>query len=121
MSHEEAVIAMVDSNIHREQLLPSEKAFAYKMKLEAIKRQGERNDLTSTQVAQKLSSEKVAEQDNTSKDTVRRYVRLTKLVKPVDERRIAITPAERLSYLTEHEQLCVAELIGDLECTPSLS
>ena len=125
MSHEEAVIAMVDSNLHREQLLPSEKAFAYKMKLEAIKRQGERNDLTSTQVAQKLASEVIAEQDNTSKDTVRRYVRLTKLVKPlldmVDEGRIAITPAERLSYLTEHEQLCVAELIEDLECTPSLS
>ena len=125
MSREDDVIAMVDSNLHREQLLPSEKAFAYKMKLEAIKRQGERNDLTSTQVAQKLASEVIAEQDNTSKDTVRRYVRLTKLVKPlldmVDEGRIAITPAERLSYLTESEQLSVAELIGDLECTPSLS
>lgn len=125
MSREEATIAMVDSNLHREQILPSERAFAYKMKLDAIKRQGERTDLTSMQVAQKLSSEVIAEKGNTSKDTVRRYIRLTKLVKPlldmVDEGKISITPAERLSYLTEHEQLCVADLIEDMECTPSLS
>ena len=105
LTDEEAILTMVDSNLHRERLLPSEKAFAYKMKLDALKRQGKRTDLTSAQVAPKLSTEIIAEQENTSKDTIKRYIRLTKLIKPlldmVDVCKIALTPAEKLSYLTE--------------------
>ena len=116
---------MVDSNLHRERLLPSEKAFAYKMKLDALKHQGARKDLTSEQVAPKLSAEIIAEQEKTSKDTVKRYIRLTKLVKPlldmVDEGKIALTPAENLSYLTEEEQQSLYELMQDNEVSPSLS
>ena len=111
--------------IVRERLLPSEKAFAYKMKLDALKRQGARTDLTSAQVAPKLSTEIIAEQENTSKDTIKRYIRLTKLIKPlldmVDEGKIALTPAEKLSYLTEEEQTELVKQIGELEATPSLS
>ena len=125
LDDDEAILAMVDSNLHREQLLPSEKAFAYKMKFEALKRQGARSDLTSEQVAPKLSTEIIAEQENTSKDTIKRYIRLTKLIKPlldlVDEGKIALTPAEKLSYLKEEEQRALAELIQDYEATPSLS
>ena len=125
LDDDEAILAMVDSNLHREQLLPSEKAFAYKMKFDALKRQGARSDLTSEQVAPKLSTEIIAEQENTSKDTVKRYIRLTKLIKPlldlVDEGKIALTPAEKLSYLKEEEQRALAELIQDYEATPSLS
>lgn len=125
MSDEEAIIAMVDSNLQRERILPSEHAMAYKMKLGAMKRQGARHDLTSEQVTPKLSTEIIAEQENTSKDTVKRYIRLTKLVKPlldlVDVGRIGLTPAEKLSYLKEEEQLALAELIQDYEVTPSLS
>lgn len=125
LDDDEAILAMVDSNLHREQLLPSEKAFAYKMKFDALKRQGARSDLTSEQVAPKLSTEIIAEQENTSKDTIKRYIRLTKLIKPlldlVDEGKIALTPAEKLSYLKEKEQRALAELIQDYEATPSLS
>ena len=125
LDDDEAILAMVDSNLHREQLLPSEKAFAYKMKFDALKRQGARSDLTSEQVAPKLSTEIIAEQENTSKDTIKRYIRLTKLIKPlldlVDEGKIALTPAEKLSFLKEEEQLALAELIQDYEATPSLS
>ena len=125
LDDDEAILAMVDSNLHREQLLPSEKAFAYKMKFDALKRQGARSDLISEQVAPKLSTEIIAEQENTSKDTIKRYIRLTKLIKPlldlVDEGRIALTPAEKLSYLKEEEQRALAELIQDYEATPSLS
>lgn len=126
MTQEEATILMVDSNLHRERLLPSEKAFAYKMKLDALKRQGKRNDLTSEQVAPKLATEVIAEQENTSKDTIKRYIRLTNLIKPlfdlVDQDKIAFTPAEKLSYLKKEEQQAVAEWIEDNEgITPSLS
>ena len=125
LDDDEAILAMVDSNLHREQLLPSEKAFAYKMKFDVLKRQGARSDLTSEQVAPKLSTEIIAEQENTSKDTIKRYIRLTKLIKPlldlVDEGKIALTPAEKLSYLKEEEQRALAELIQDYEATPSLS
>ena len=125
LDDDEAVLTMVDSNLHRERLLPSEKAFAYKMKLDALKHQGARKDLTSEQIAPKLSAEIIAEQENTSKDTVKRYIRLTKLVKPlldmVDEGKIALTPAEKLSYLTEEEQTELVKQINELEATPSLS
>ncbi len=125
LTDEEAILTMVDSNLHRERLLPSEKAFAYKMKLDALKRQGARTDLTSEQVAPKLSTEIIAEQENTSKDTIKRYIRLTKLIKPlldmVDEGKIALTPAEKLSYLTEEEQTELVKQISELEATPSLS
>ena len=125
LTDEEAILTMVDSNLHRERLLPSEKAFAYKIKLDALKRQGKRTDLTSEQVAPKLSTEIIAEQENTSKDTIKRYIRLTKLIKPlldmVDEGKIALTPAEKLSYLTEEEQTELVKQISELEATPSLS
>ncbi len=125
LDDDEAILAMVDSNLHREQLLPSEKAFAYKMKFDALKRQGARSDLTSEQVAPKLSTEIIAEQENTSKDTIKRYIRLTKLIKPlldlVDEGKIALTPAEKISFLKEEEQRALADLIQDYEATPSLS
>ena len=125
LTDEEAILTMVDANLQRERILPSEKAFAYKMKFDALKRQGARSDLTSEQVAPRLSTEIIAEQENTSKDTIKRYVRLTKLIKPlldlVDEGKIALTPAEKLSYLKEEEQRALAELIQDYEATPSLS
>ena len=125
MTDEEAIIAMVDSNLQRERILPSERAMAYKMKFDALKRQGARSDLTTEPIAQKLSAAIIAEQENTSKDTVKRYIRLTKLVKPlldfVDEGKIALTPAEKLSYLKEEEQLALAELIEDYGATPSLA
>ena len=125
LTDEEAILTMVDSNLHRERLLPSEKAFAYKMKLDALKRQGKRTDLTSAQVAPKLATEIIEEQENTSKDTIKRYIRLTKLIKPlldmVDEGKIALTPAEKLSYLTEEEQTELVKQISELEATPSLS
>lgn len=125
LTDDEAILAMVDSNLHRDKLLPSERAFAYKMKFDVLKRQGARSDLTSEQVAPKLSAEIIAEQENTSKDTVKRYIRLTKLIKPlldlVDEGKIALTPAEKLSYLNEEEQYALVEMIQDYKATPSLS
>ncbi len=109
MTDDEAVILMVDSNLQRENLLPSEKAFAYKMKLEAMKRQGMRTDLTSPQLAAKLrTDDEIAKHAGISGDTVRRYIRLTNLVPPllqmVDDGRIAFSPAVELSYLARDEQ-----------------
>lgn len=125
VSRDEAVIMVVDSNLHREHLLPSEKAFAYKLKAEALKHQGQRNDLTSEQLAPKLSTELITEQEVTSKDTVKRYIRLTKLIpdilKMVDEQRIAFSVGVELSYLTEYEQQDLFEAIELEEKTPSLS
>lgn len=126
MSDDEAVILMVDSNLQWENLLPSEKAFAYKMKLEAMKRQGQRTDLTSPQVAAKLrTDDEIAKQAGISGDTVRRYIRLTNLVPPllqmVDDGRIAFSPAVELSYLTRDEQAELWDLIGREDATPSLS
>ena len=122
MSDDEAVILMVDSNLQRENLLPSEKAFAYKMKLEAMKHQGK---ATSGQVVQKLSVERVADEANENYKTVQRYIRLTNLVPPllqmVDDGRIAFSPAVELSYLTKEEQAELWDLIGQKDATPSLS
>ena len=120
-----STIIMVDSNIQRENLLPSERAFAYKMKLEAIKHQGSRGDLTSAQVAQKLSVEKVGEDAGVSKDQVRRYIRLTELspelLEMVDNKKIAFNPAVELSYLTKEEQTLLLDEMKKQESTPSLS
>ena len=120
-----ATIIMVESNLQRENILPSERAKAYKMKLDAIKRQGARHDLTSTQLAQKLSVEKVAEEAGTSKDQIRRYIRLTELdpelQKMVDEGKIAMTPAVEISYLKPDEQKLLIETIDSEQATPSLS
>lgn len=120
-----ATIIMVDSNLQRDSILPSERAKAYKMKLDAIKRQGARHDLTSTQVAQKLSVEKVAEEAGTSKDHVRRYIRLNELQpelqKMVDDGKIGMTPAVELSYLKPHEQRLLIKTIDSEQATPSLS
>ena len=125
VSRDEAAIMVVDSNLHREHLLPSEKAFAYKLKAEALKHQGQRNDLTSEQLAPKLSTELIAEQEGTSKDTIKRYIRLTKLIsdilKMVDEQRIAFSVGVELSYLTEYEQQDLFEAIELEDKTPSLS
>ena len=122
MTDDEAVILMVDSNLQRENLLPSEKAFAYKMKLEAMKHQGK---ATSGQVVQKLSVERVADEANENYKTVQRYIRLTNLVPPllqmVDDGRIAFSPAVELSYLTKEEQAELWDLIGQEDATPSLS
>ena len=125
MSDDAAVILMVDSNLQREHILPSERAFAYKMKLDAIKNQGARSDLTSTQVAQKLSVEKVGDDAGVSKDTIRRFIRLTNLVPElldmVDEKKIAFNPAVELSYLDEGQQRAFLEAMNDTQNAPSLS
>ena len=125
LTDDEAVILMVDSNLQREEILPSERAMAYKMKLEALKHQGARTDLTSAQVAAKLSTALIGEQDNVSKDTVKRYIRLTeldpKLQQMVDEKKIALTPAVELSYLKPEEQSLLLDTIDSEQATPSLS
>lgn len=126
VSRDEAAIMVVDSNLHREHLLPSEKAFAYKMKLEAMSRQGYRSDLTSNQVGRKLeTADIIAEQTVESKTQIRRYIRLTKLIpdilKMVDEQRIAFSVGVELSYLTEYEQQDLFEAIELDDKTPSLS
>ena len=125
MTDDEAVVLMVDSNIQRENLLPSEKAFAYKMKLEAMKRQGKRTDLTSVQVAPKLSTELIGDKEGISKDTVKRFIRLTELLpelmQMVDDKRIAFSPAVELSYLKPDEQKDLLSMIQAQDCTPSLS
>lgn len=123
MSDDEAVILMVDSNIQRENLLPSEKAFAYKMKLDALKHQGR---ATSPQLAAKLrADDEIGNSMGVSGDTIRRYIRLTNLAKPildlVDARRIAFSPAVDLSYLTKQEQAALWELMQSEDCTLSLS
>lgn len=126
VSRDEAAIMVVDSNLHREHLLPSEKAFAYKMKLEAMSRQGYRSDLTSNQVGRKVeTADIIAEQTVESKTQIRRYIRLTKLIpdilKMVDEQRIAFSVGVELSYLTEYEQQDLFEAIELEDKTPSLS
>ena len=125
MSDDAAVILMVDSNLQREHILPSERAFAYKMKLDAIKNQGARSDLTSTQVAQKLSVEKVGDDAGVSKDTIRRFIRLTNLIPElldmVDEKKIAFNPAVELSYLDTNQQRDFLEAMNDTQNAPSLS
>lgn len=122
MDRDAAIIALVDSNLHREHLLPSEKAFAYKMKMEAESRQGQRNDLTSDQVGPKLTAATISED---SASQVKRYIRLTYLIpeilQMVDEKKIALTPAVELSYLTESEQRDLLETMESEDCTPSLS
>ena len=125
MSRDEAIIMMVESNLQRSKILPSEKAFSYKMRLEALKRQGKRTDLTSVPLAQKskTSREMVGDVVGESQDNVRRYIRLTELVPElldlVDEGAIALRPAVELSYLTCDEQKMVYEQILDCDCTPS--
>ena len=125
MTDDEAVILMVDSNLQRENLLPSEKAFAYKMKLEAMKRQGMRTDLTSDQVGPKLAICEIGKDYHDSQTQVKRYIRLTNLVPPllqmVDDGRIAFSTAVELSYLTKEEQAELWDLIGQEDATPSLS
>ena len=126
MSRDEAIILMVESNLQRSMILPSEKAFSYKMRLEALKRQGQRVDLTSSPVGTKLgirSNQEVAEQVGDSKSQVARYIRLTELIPElldlVDEGKIALRPAVELSYLSREEQELVNQEIFALDCTPS--
>ena len=126
MSDDAAVILMVDSNLQREHILPSERAFAYKMKLEALKNQGARSDLTSAQVGQKLwSVEQVASDAGESKTQIQRFIRLTNLVPElldmVDEKKIAFNPAVELSYLDESQQRDFLEAMNDTQNAPSLS
>ena len=125
MDDDAAVLLMVDINLQRENILPSERAFAYKMKLEALKNQGARSDLTSVQVAPKLSTEKIGEEVGMSKDNVKRYIRLTNLVPElldmVDEKKIAFNPAVELSYLDESQQRDFLEAMNDTQNAPSLS
>ena len=125
LDRDAAAIVLVDSNLHREHILPSEKAFAYKLKAEALAHQGFRADLTSVQVAPKLATEQIAEDAGTSKDTIKRYIRLTNLIPEilqyVDDGRISFTPAVELSYLTDQEQYDLLEEMELNDCTPSLS
>ena len=127
MDDDAAVLLMVDSNLQRENILPSERAFAYKMKLEAIKNQGARSDLTSGQIVQKskLSIERVAEDAGEGYKTVQRFIRLTNLIPElldmVDEKKIAFNPAVELSYLDESQQRDFLEAMNDTQNAPSLS
>ena len=126
MSDDEAVIHMVDSNLQREHILPSERAFAYKMKLEAIKNQGARSDLTSAQLGPKLTAaEKVALDSDDSKSQVKRFIRLTNLIPEllelVDQKKISFNPAVELSYLADSEQRDFFEAMQDTQNAPSLS
>lgn len=133
LTDDQATIIMVDTNIQRETILPSERGFAYKMKLEAMKRQGKRVDLTCTQVAHKLNRNKksieiLGEEVGQSKDQVRRYIRLTELIEPLrdmvdglreDKKKIAFNPAVELSYLSKENQELVVKYIEELDLTPS--
>ena len=124
LTDDEAIIIMVDSNLQREKILPSEKAFAYKMKLDAMKRQGKRTDLTSVPVAQKLTSRaRIGETAGESQDQVRRYIRLTNLVPTildmVDDGKIAMRPAVEISYLSEDQQYDLCDTMELEDCTPS--
>ncbi len=127
LSMDDAILMMVDSNLQRDEILPSEKAFAYKMRLEAMKRQGRRTDLTSSPVATKLpkgrSDEELGSLVGESKDQIHRYIRLTELIPAlltlVDEKRIALRPAVELSYLPKEAQEWIAECIDYLDATPS--
>ena len=121
-----AAIMLVDCNLHRERLLPSEKAFAYKMKMEAMNKQGFRRDLTSTQVVSKLrSNEEIGLDTHESRETIRPYIRLTNLIpellQKVDDGQIALTPAVELSFLQEHEQRQLLDEMGRTDATPNLS
>ena len=127
LTDDEAILLMIDSNLQREKILPSEKAFAYKMKLEALSRQGQRTDLTCAPVEHKFDGKKsrdiIAEQAGESREQVRRYIRLTQLAPPlldmVDEGKIAMRPAVELSYLSESEQMALQETMEMEDCTPS--
>ena len=126
ISREEAAIQLVDSNLHREHILPSEKAFAYKLKMDALKQQGRRTDLTSSQVATKYdAAAEIGSAAKESRDTVYRYIRLTHLIPPLltlmDEGRIAFSVGVELSYLSANEQHAVADAIELYDCTPSYS
>lgn len=126
LTDDEAVIIMVDSNLQRERVLPSEKAFAYKMKLDAMRRQGQRTDLTSRPMVEKLESvEKMGRDTGESGRQIQRYIRLTNLIPEildmVDDGRIAFRPAVELSYLTEQEQGTLYDTMGREDCTPSLA
>ena len=126
MSDDEAVIHMVDSNLQREHILPSERAFAYKMKLEAIKNQGARSDLTSSQIGTKLrADERVAQDAGESRNQIQRFIRLTNLIPElldlVDQKKISFNPAVELSYLTATEQRDFLEAMQDTQNAPSLS
>lgn len=126
LTDDEAIIVMVDSNLQREKVLPSEKAFAYKMKLEAMRRQGQRTDLTSRPMVEKLESvEKMGRDTGESGRQIQRYIRLTNLIPEildmVDDGRIAFRPAVELSYLTEQEQSALYDTMGREDCTPSLA
>ena len=126
LTDEEAILTMVDANLQRERILPSEKAFAYKMKLDAIKRQGERTDLTSAQLGQRLTSvEKIAAESDESKTQIQRYISLTRLIpellQMVDEGRIALTPAVELSKLHWQTQQLIYEICDMDDLTPSYS
>ena len=126
LTHDEAIIVMVESNLQRSVILPSEKAFAYKMRLEAMNRQGNRADLTSTQLVSKLrSNEELADKVGESREQIRRYIRLTELVpeilQMVDERRIAFNPAVEISYLSEEQQYTLLEAMEYNDATPSLA
>lgn len=123
LDRDAAAIAVVDSNLHREHIFPSEKAFAYKLKAEALQHQGKRSDLTSGQLGPKLTVEKISENDSATQ--VKRYIRLTKLIPHildmVDEGRIAFTPAVELSYLQPKEQAMLLSEMEYSDCTPNLS
>ena len=126
LNRDEATIAMVDSNLHREKILPSEKAFAYKLKMDAMNRQGQRTDLTSGQLGPKFrTDELVAQESSDSARQIKRYIRLTELIPEiltmVDEGKIALTPAVELSFLTQQEQHDLLETMESEDCTPSLS
>ena len=126
VSREEAAIQLVDSNLHREHILPSEKAFAYKLKMDALKQQGRRTDLTSSQVATKFdAAAEIGSAAKESRDTVYRYIRLTHMIPPLlelmDEGRMALSVGVELSYLSQHEQRAVADAIELYDCTPSYS
>lgn len=125
MDDDTAILLMVDSNLQREELLPSEKAFAYKMKLDAMKRQGQRTDLTSAKLGPKLASEIIGVASGDSRNQVKRYIRLTNLLPmlldQVDQKKIAFNAAVEVSYLTEQEQQMLCEIIQREECTPSLN
>ena len=125
MTDDEAIVLMVDSNLQRESILPSERAFAFKMKLEALSHQGSRSDLTSVQVAPKLSTEVIGESAGMSKDNVKRYIRLTNLIpdllEMVDQKQISFNPAVELSYLKPEEQEIFMEAMDLAQTAPSLS
>ena len=123
LDRNEAAIALVDSNLHREHILPSEKAFAYKMKAEALYHQGKRSDLTSVQFAPKLATEQIAQDAGTSKDTIKRYIRLTNLIPALldqmDEGKIAFSVGVELSYLPDEAQYDLLDAMEQNDCTPS--